>query len=581
VVRFGNHEPFTRNLARRAIRSKADMRIECDNCGAKYSIADEKVAGRMIRLRCKKCGNNIRVDGTAVSAASEEAEDATRVFDPSAAGDWYVVINGEQSGPLSESDLYEQVQVGAVTAESLAWRDGMADWQAVVDIEELASVLGFADTGGVVEEEEATRVVAAPSESAAPEPFSFAGRPSALSESFAPAPVAAAPTPAPAPAPEPARAAVDNDAFFASSSAAPDSDNDASMTGQRKESSVLFSLSDLTSTRTATQKNEALPRTEGSGLIDIRVLAQSQAAVGGGSAGTSNAGSEAAPPMATRQMVPIVPMPVRRSNGGLYAILAVGGLIVVGLAVAVIVLLFREEPPPAPVPVAVAPVESTPDPAEASAPVAVAVAEPEAPSEGSVVVVPDEGSAAAEGSAMAEANPAEEPEAEGTPTPSRTETAVAARTQPSPSERETPTPRPTRTERTPTPEPTPEPTPREAAPASARDVIANLNRNTATPTATPTPTPTPAAAPDVPASLSRSEVQTTIRRYRSRIAGCNGANQAGTYRVSFRVAPSGSTENVSVDNSDSIGSCLTDVVRGMTFPRNGGETPPVTYPFSF
>jgi predicted Zn finger-like uncharacterized protein len=40
------------------------MRIECGHCGAAYSVADEKIAGRALKLRCKKCDEPIRVDGT-------------------------------------------------------------------------------------------------------------------------------------------------------------------------------------------------------------------------------------------------------------------------------------------------------------------------------------------------------------------------------------------------------------------------------------------------------------------------------------------------------------------------------------
>src|SRR5690606_22445969 len=29
------------------------MKIVCDSCGAKYSIADEKVAGKVFKIRCK------------------------------------------------------------------------------------------------------------------------------------------------------------------------------------------------------------------------------------------------------------------------------------------------------------------------------------------------------------------------------------------------------------------------------------------------------------------------------------------------------------------------------------------------
>ena len=42
------------------------MKIECEKCGAKYSIADDKVKGKTFKIRCKKCSNAI----TASSAAN-------------------------------------------------------------------------------------------------------------------------------------------------------------------------------------------------------------------------------------------------------------------------------------------------------------------------------------------------------------------------------------------------------------------------------------------------------------------------------------------------------------------------------
>ncbi|MEZ4366999.1 MAG: zinc-ribbon domain-containing protein [Kofleriaceae bacterium] len=48
------------------------MKIVCDACGAKYSIADDKVQGKVFKIRCKKCSNIIVVRGTAGAAAAEE-----------------------------------------------------------------------------------------------------------------------------------------------------------------------------------------------------------------------------------------------------------------------------------------------------------------------------------------------------------------------------------------------------------------------------------------------------------------------------------------------------------------------------
>lgn len=37
------------------------MKFLCDNCKAKYQIADEKVAGKTVRMKCRKCGHQIEV----------------------------------------------------------------------------------------------------------------------------------------------------------------------------------------------------------------------------------------------------------------------------------------------------------------------------------------------------------------------------------------------------------------------------------------------------------------------------------------------------------------------------------------
>jgi predicted Zn finger-like uncharacterized protein len=54
------------------------MKFSCDNCKAKYQIGDDKVAGKTVRMKCRKCGYNIKVspDGTPTPgpAAAHEAE---------------------------------------------------------------------------------------------------------------------------------------------------------------------------------------------------------------------------------------------------------------------------------------------------------------------------------------------------------------------------------------------------------------------------------------------------------------------------------------------------------------------------
>lgn len=48
------------------------MKFLCPSCKAKYQIADDKVAGRSVRMKCRKCGKEIRVSSAdAISSASE------------------------------------------------------------------------------------------------------------------------------------------------------------------------------------------------------------------------------------------------------------------------------------------------------------------------------------------------------------------------------------------------------------------------------------------------------------------------------------------------------------------------------
>ncbi|MCK9521830.1 MAG: zinc-ribbon domain-containing protein [Proteobacteria bacterium] len=129
------------------------MKITCGNCGAKYSIADEKVRGKVFKIRCKKCSESIVVRGdelppvAAAAAPSQPPEAETKVFDYSGykGADealWHVVASsGEQMGPYSINQLGEFIGAGSIDYETFIWREGFADWQPLQSVEEVMSVL--------------------------------------------------------------------------------------------------------------------------------------------------------------------------------------------------------------------------------------------------------------------------------------------------------------------------------------------------------------------------------------------------------------------------------------------------------
>ena len=95
------------------------MKIVCEACQAKYSIADDKVRGKVFKIRCKKCSHVIVVRGAGESATGSSGEFATS---PSSATDltldagWHIVVEGEQVGPLSEVDIKGRLDRGEITS---------------------------------------------------------------------------------------------------------------------------------------------------------------------------------------------------------------------------------------------------------------------------------------------------------------------------------------------------------------------------------------------------------------------------------------------------------------------------------
>src|SRR5687767_10451298 len=129
------------------------MKIVCDACSAKYSIADEKVRGKVFKIRCKKCSNIIVVRGNAgaadgaVAAGDAPADDGGG--DPSNPESvWHLVIDQQQVGPLTPEEVRMHLDRGDIDAESYIWREGFADWDRIADVEPFSAWFGGAASAG-------------------------------------------------------------------------------------------------------------------------------------------------------------------------------------------------------------------------------------------------------------------------------------------------------------------------------------------------------------------------------------------------------------------------------------------------
>ncbi len=284
------------------------MKISCQSCPAKYTIADEKVLGKIVKIRCKKCGATIVVNGNEMSPSNDA--------DAGADGDsWTVNVSDGDQRTMSLAEVQTEYAAGTLTDDTYCWKDGMTDWLPIRDIPELSSSLRAsapppaydasfapaapsysASMGNFEEDTSATQAMSrngnggygnnnggyVPGPVAAPAPA-----PLNLSTPFSP-PVAASPIAAAA-SPAARRAGGrggSGDLFGGLESAgaedvltsAPLSSppGESKLTGQRNENSVLFSLNALTAKSGPSEsENRTTAGDDGSGLIDIRALSAS------------------------------------------------------------------------------------------------------------------------------------------------------------------------------------------------------------------------------------------------------------------------------------------------------------------
>jgi predicted Zn finger-like uncharacterized protein len=274
------------------------MKIVCDSCGAKYSIADEKVAGKIFKIRCKKCSSVLEVRGDQTGA--HPFADASGGQDTGGEATWYIVVDGEQKGPLPPIELSQLFAKGAVGLESYVWKEGFDDWKLASDVAELAQLFGVGASAQPAQSDDTSSFGTGGDlfGDGGREPTSEIDTNSSMFAGFDDAPTPTESEGAPVAA---ASASEADDATGglggmnaglgggAAGASAPQR-----MTGQRNENSVLFSLSNLqqlasrggspdepASSPQAIQPSApaqaAAPAAagEGSGLIDIRALAKS------------------------------------------------------------------------------------------------------------------------------------------------------------------------------------------------------------------------------------------------------------------------------------------------------------------
>src|SRR4051812_7380003 len=155
------------------------MKFVCDRCQTKYSIADEKVRGKILKVRCKSCTNiiTVREEGAGAAGAAIrrpsapaspvgsagarppapavprtplappatapiERRAAPRPEPPAEDGvAWYMALDGNRTGPFSRRQLIDRVAPLPKGADVHVWNEKLGSWKPPSEVPALAGDL--------------------------------------------------------------------------------------------------------------------------------------------------------------------------------------------------------------------------------------------------------------------------------------------------------------------------------------------------------------------------------------------------------------------------------------------------------
>lgn len=388
------------------------MKITCQTCQSKYTVSDEKVQGKTVKIKCRKCGATILVNSS--GATTSAAGGADPVSMSTSAGELGVsfLVNVAESDQrtMALMEIVEAYNSSVITAETYVWSDGMGDWQPLGKVESIVAALNSSSAPAHADSIESAAYAApaaAPQSAASPVQRAAARRdsgrrgPDLFGGGMGAEEVA---TSAPA---------------FNGRAPAP-----MAASGQREENSMLFSLSALTA-KTApsapmasSSSSKTSASREDSGLIDLKALANSAGASGPTNFVPDHAGLfPLGAPQVAAVVAPLATLSVPPPPASKAPIFIGVGIAVAAFAIIGAFFAMKGSPPPVVATETTAPVAPTAPPVVEPPPTVAAVA-PTAPTASAAVVAtgPKTTKGGAVGGAKTGAGAATTP-AKGSPTP--------------------------------------------------------------------------------------------------------------------------------------------------------------------
>jgi predicted Zn finger-like uncharacterized protein len=137
------------------------MEFSCDRCATRYSVPDEKVRGKRVRTKCRKCGAEIIVTGAplpsgatrpvsvpvpvpakAAALAPRLATPVPGPLTPSSNDErWTVAVGRTEQRKMTTAEIVDECARGTLGAGVLIWKAGMERWQPPREVPAVALAL--------------------------------------------------------------------------------------------------------------------------------------------------------------------------------------------------------------------------------------------------------------------------------------------------------------------------------------------------------------------------------------------------------------------------------------------------------
>src|SRR4051812_19166477 len=108
------------------------MKITCQSCQSKYTVSDDKVQGKTVKIKCRKCGATILVNSDGVTTNGAGITDAVSSSGGGSADgamSFLVNVGENDQRSMSMAEIVTAYNGSVITPDTYVWADGMGDWQ--------------------------------------------------------------------------------------------------------------------------------------------------------------------------------------------------------------------------------------------------------------------------------------------------------------------------------------------------------------------------------------------------------------------------------------------------------------------